>query len=244
MIAATLGACLASSALSLGAAALAARVMPRELQVHLVAAAAGVMLSAALLHLLPEALETGQDAHALLATVLAGMLLLHALRSHEPQGGVPAAALRDTRGGLLLGDALHHAVDGTLIGAAFAVQPWLGLSTALAVALHELPRQLGDLVLLRASGWSLRRALAASAATGACTLAGGLLAALGLSQLPALLPFALALAAGSLLYVATARLLPWLQAQDHALAPASPLLALVAGVLALPLVGHWMHIDH
>ncbi len=244
MIAATLGACLASSSLSLGTAALAARALPRALHTHLVALAAGVMLSAALLHLLPEALGTGQDAHALLATALAGLLLLHGLRSPRPQVCTVEAPLRDTRGGLLLGDALHHAVDGTLIAAAFAVQPWLGLSTALAVALHELPRQLGDLVLLRASGWSLRRALAASAATALFTLAGGLLGALGLTQLPALRPYALALAAGSLLYIATARLLPWLHGQEQRLAPLQQLLALAAGVLLLPLAGHGMHIAH
>lgn len=237
MIAATLGACLASSGLSLGAAALTAWTLPAALQPRLVAFAAGVMLAAALLHLLPEALAAGPDPRALLATALAGLLLLHGLRA--PARATDAWA--GTRSGLLLGDALHHAVDGVLIAAAFAVQPWLGLSTALAVTLHELPRQLGDLVLLRASGWPLRRALLACAASGLCTLAGGLLGALGLSQLQALLPFALALAAGGLLYIATARLLPWLQQEGRPASPGGQLLALAAGVLTLPLLGHWLH---
>lgn len=59
----------------------------------------------------------------------------------------------------LVGDALHNLVDGALIGATFLVSTRTGASVALAVAVHELPQELGDFAVLLHAGLSVRRAL-------------------------------------------------------------------------------------
>lgn len=45
---------------------------------------------------------------------------------------------------IILGDGLHNLVDGLAIGAAFTVSNSVGLSTTLAVILHEVPHEIGE----------------------------------------------------------------------------------------------------
>ncbi|KAK7494469.1 hypothetical protein BaRGS_00014361 [Batillaria attramentaria] len=60
---------------------------------------------------------------------------------------------------IMVGDAAHNMADGLAIGAAFAQNIPLGLSTALAVICHEIPHELGDFAIILSTGMSLPRAL-------------------------------------------------------------------------------------
>jgi len=239
-------ACLLGGLVSLTLAALLAlRLKPQALG-RMVAFAAGTMLAAAWLDLLPEAFHLGAAQHdALFATTLAALLGFYLLEraalwrhAHpEPHGG-PAAG---TPWVVLLGDGVHNFVDGVLIAAAFLADPWLGVTTTLAVVAHEVPQELGDFVLLLAAGWSKRRALLANAASSLASVAGGIVGWLALDGARGALPYALAVAAASFLYIAVADLLPLLHRRRRidGFVPQSALLA--AGLTCIPLVGHWLH---
>lgn len=170
--------------------------------------AVGALLAAALLGMIPEALERGLDPQALggwLAVGLGGFFLLDKFaRARQPHD----APLRAAVPIIVLGDGLHNFVDGVLIAAAFLADPKLGLATAVAVALHEIPQELGDFAVLVAAGLSKRRALALNLASGLATVAGGLVGSLLLDAAQAALPVVLALAAASFLYIAIASLIP------------------------------------
>jgi zinc and cadmium transporter len=196
---------------------------------HLVSLATGTLLGAAFLGLLPEALDgvARDGAHWVTLSVLAGLVFFfllekmviwrHCHEEHcEGHTDNPGADTPLAVGTLILvGDAIHNFVDGVLIAAAFLSDVRLGVVTSLAVAAHEIPQEIGDLAILLHSGYSRRRAFTYNVAVSFATVAGALCAFVGLSQLQAALPYALAVAASSFIYVAVADLIPGLHARTE-----------------------------
>lgn len=226
-------ACAAGGLLSVLLAALLAWGVLRPRLDTWLAFAVGALAAAALLGMLPEALERGLDPHALGATLAAGLgaffLLDKFVRGRHPHD----APLRAAVPAILLGDGLHNFVDGMLIAAAFLADPHLGLVTAVAVALHEIPQELGDFSVLVAAGLSKRRALALNALSGLATVAGGLVGYAVLDSVQAALPFVLALAASSFLYIAAASLVPVLHTRRGLHASAWQSALILAGASAV-----------
>jgi zinc and cadmium transporter len=217
-LAAIVAATLAGGALSIAAAALVAYRVLHAWIPRLVAFAAGMLLGVALLDLLPHAAEDGLDLRSLFATVLVGLvgffiLEKFALWRHAHPGEASSAAnARHPAGALILiGDGVHNFVDGVLIAAAFIADPWLGLTTALAVMAHEIPQEVGDFLVLIQSGYSRREALAWNAVSSLMAIVGGLVGYFALTAVQDAIPYAIALCAAGFLYIATADLIPMLQ---------------------------------
>jgi zinc and cadmium transporter len=184
------------------------RVVP-----SLVSYAVGTLLGAALLSLLPEALDSIQP-QPVFATLLAGILTFFGLEKlvlwrhchddHECEVHPSTAAM------VVVGSAVHTFVDGAVIAAAALVSLPLGLTAALAITAHEIPQQAGDVAILLASGQSRRRAwLLTAAAAGGGVLGAVAMLLLG-ESLPRALPYVLSFAAGNFLYVAMSDLIPHL----------------------------------
>lgn len=209
---------LAASVFLLSPETLRARVLP-----HLVSFATGALLAAALLGLLPHAIESAGlvNAHKVGATILAGLLLFFVLEKlvlwrhcHQDvcEGHVPHDKHRDAASAslVLIGDGFHNTLDGVLIAAAFMTDVHLGVVTALAVIAHEIPQEVGDLAILLHGGMSRRKALVLNLLTSLTSVLGGIAAYFALAQTRFVLPYAIALAASSFLYIAVADLIPGL----------------------------------
>jgi zinc and cadmium transporter len=201
---------------------------------HFVSFATGALIGAALLGLLPEAMETvgPGGAHAIGTAMVVGLgvffviekLVLwrhahsqdhsaadHHGHDHKGLGHVHDHGREGAAGVLvLIGDSIHNTLDGILIAAAFLTNVPLGLVTTLAVAAHEIPHRVGDFAILVHSGLSRQRALVLNMATGLASVAGGVVAYFGLSRAHEALPYALAVAAAGFLYIAVAGLIPGL----------------------------------
>jgi zinc and cadmium transporter len=179
----------------------------------LVSYAVGTLLGAALLKLTPEALSSLAPTPAL-GALLAGILTFfvleklvlwrHSHDDHECDVHKSTATL------VILGDAVHTFVDGVVIAAAVLVSVPLGMTTALAVAAHEIPQEAGDFAILLASGYSRSRALLLNLSSAAGGVAGAAVMLLFGGSAPEILPYVLAFAAGNFLYVAMADLIPTL----------------------------------
>lgn len=202
-----LGGLLVASGILLINDSLRARLIP-----SLVSYAVGALLGVSMLAILPEALEQ-LPASRVLATLLAGILLFFVLEKlvlwrhcHTHDCEVHDGSVFP----VLIGDAFHNFVDGAVIAAAVMTSVPLGVSTALAVAAHEIPQEVGDFAILLHAGYSRRRALLLNVTSGLASAVGALVALLALKLVPLLLPYCLALAAASFLYVAMADLIPGL----------------------------------
>jgi zinc and cadmium transporter len=192
---------------------------------HLVSLSTGVLLATALLHVLPEAFEAGPAPHTLFATLLAGLLFFFLLEkaelyrhAHHHEGDGHGHhhhfdAEQAGRGGLsvLVGDSIHNFCDGIIIAAAFLVSPELGVTTSLAVILHEIPQEVGDTIVLINAGFSRRKALLYNAASGMTAVVGGVLGYFVVGAWDGMFPYLLVVAASSFIYVAVADLIPQMQ---------------------------------
>lgn len=168
--------------------------------------AAGTLLGATLLDILPEAVEaSGATALSWALASFVLMALFEWTVSHRHRRG-PAAPVLPAA--LLGSDALHNLGDGAAIAASFVSSPRLGVLTTLAVILHEVPEELGDYVLLRAAGVSRRRALLALAGVQLTAALGAAATLAAWSAFAHLSGVVLAIAAGTFLYIAATDLLP------------------------------------
>ncbi|HEU4484402.1 MAG TPA: ZIP family metal transporter [Povalibacter sp.] len=213
--------------------ALRGRVLP-----HLVSFATGALLGAALLGLLPHAIEeVGVDSiHNVGLALLVGLLIFFVLEKlvlwrhchsevcegHVPHGhghhdhghghGHQHDKSRDAASAnlILIGDGFHNILDGVLIAAAFMTDVHLGVVTAIAVMTHEIPQEVGDLAILLHGGMSRRKAFVLNTLTSLSSVIGGIAAYFFLGNSLQILPYALTIAASSFLYIAVADLIPGL----------------------------------
>ena len=242
----------AGGALSVFAAAVLTHAVRASGVTHLVSYAIGALLGAVFLEILPHALESG-NVHGMAGTILAGILLFFVLEKlvlwrHCHHSDCEAHEAHPPghdhgRSGLLIliGDTFHNFVDGVLIAAAFLENTQLGIVTALAIIAHEIPQEVGDYVILLHSGYSRARALAFNLLASVATLVGALLAYFALSELKEWVPYLLALAAASMIYVAVADLIPGLHKRAELKATLQQVLLIGLGVgsiaLARALIG-------
>lgn len=178
----------------------------------LVSYAVGALLGVSMLAILPQALES-LPAPRVFGTLLLGILGFFVLEKlvlwrhcHIHDCEVHDGSVFP----VLIGDAFHNFVDGAVIAAAVMTSVPLGVSTALAIAAHEIPQEVGDFAILLHAGYSRRRALVLNVTSGLASAGGAVVALVALNQVPVILPYCLALAAASFLYVAMADLIPGL----------------------------------
>jgi zinc and cadmium transporter len=221
--------------LSVGVASLILIGLPRRWLTLAVSFSTGLLLATALLHLLPEALESGMTPHEVFPLLLAGILGFFALEkyaiwrhvhlnpeeadthahadhchdhkhAHHHNHATDGATLS-----ILIGDGFHNFTDGLLIAAAFLADPVLGWSATLAIVAHEVPQEAGDFALLLAAGWERRKALFWNGLSSLTAVAGGVLGYFWLDQMQSWVPVIITIAAASFLYIAVADLMPRLK---------------------------------
>jgi zinc and cadmium transporter len=224
-----------------------ARILP-----HFVSFATGALLGAALLALLPEAIEGAGagGAHRIGLTLLAGLGVFFVIEklvlwwhSHAHDGPDAHAHGRDRASGVLVlvGDSVHNSLDGVLIAAAFLTNTSLGVLTTLAVAAHEIPHRVGDFAILVQAGLSRPRAALFNLTTGLASVIGAIIAYYALRGALGVLPYALAFAAAGFLYIAVAGLIPGLHRRADPRTSAIQVLLISAGVALVGLAARFTH---
>jgi len=142
---------------------------------------------------------------------------------------------------ILAGDSVHCFGDGVLIASAFMVDLRLGVVASLAVLAHEVPHHMGDLVVLNEGSRSRQTAILKVTLAGAITALGGLAGYVLLDQLHGILPYMLAIASSSFIYVALADLIPQLQKRLSSRETAAQIVWLVAGMVLVSGVSYVAH---
>lgn len=210
--------CFFGSLLSLMLAFLFSKLKMVNYADYFVSFAVGTLLGAAFLEIIPHAYELSSDLHQISLIVLIGILVFFILEkllvwrhchgshceNHSP------VVNHDVKKGsiLIIGDCFHNFIDGILIASAFIVDINLGLITALAIIVHEIPQEISNFSILINSGYSLSRTLLMNVVTGFAMIIGAILAYFVLNDLEFLIPIILAFAASSMIYVAISDLIP------------------------------------
>ncbi len=234
---------------------------------HGISFAIGALLAVAFWGLIPEAFEQvkPEQFQTLSGTILVGILGFFVLEKlliwrhchsghceahtddgHDHQGhnhGHSHSHSRAKSAGalIILGDSIHNFVDGVLIAAAFLTDVQLGIVTSLAVAAHEIPQEVGDFAILLDSGYSRGKALFYNVLASLTTVVGGVLAYFSLEDLHDTLPYFLALAASSFIYIAVADLIPSLHTKTDIKTSLQQIVLIVMGVLLICLLHNIAH---
>ncbi len=227
---------------------------------HLVSFAIGTLLGASFLGLIPHALEhtVSVNAHNIGMTLLVGLLGFFVLEkmvlwrhchhdhcdAHSPDAERHDHQHKNKQATgtlILVGDTIHNFVDGILIAAAFLTDTHLGIVTALAIAAHEIPQELGDFVILLHSGFKRSKALYYNIISSLGTVAGAILAYFFLVDMQNLLPYILVIAAASFIYIAVADLIPGLHHKNQPRETAQQIILITLGVALIYFTHSTLH---
>ena len=191
--------------------------------------AVGALVATAVLDLIPTSYaKTGMMAFAWMAVGVAALVAVELALSRwrgSRRAGLPYA--------LLGSDAVHNFGDGMAIAAAFLISSRLGVVTAAAVIVHEVPEEIADYAVLRAAGLRKRWSLAWLAGVQLTAALGAALVIVGATELGIEGP-ALAVGASTFLYIALVDLLPDVVRASHQ--GRSPLGWLGAGIVVMALL--------
>ncbi len=226
----------------------------------MVSFAIGALLGAAFIGILPDAFEAPNvGTHAVTLTVLGGILDFFVLEKmviwrhcHTEDCDVHGATeptvhdvdkARNAAAGnmILIGDGIHNMVDGVLVAAAFLTDVHLGVITSIAIIAHEIPQELGSFAILLHSGYSRGRALMYNILTGLPMVIGGIAAYFSLSLANRLLPYVLAIAASSFIYIAVADLIPGLHKRPEFSATLQQIVLIALGVAVIAVAEAALH---
>ena len=204
----------------------------KEFTTALLGLAVGALLGGALLHLLPEVFEENSGVEISLSILLGIFVFfffekfMHWHHSHNahaikddsctscnqklPEKIKPLGAM------VLYSDALHNTLDGVLIASSFLLSTEAGVATSIAVLLHEIPQEIADFGVLLHAGYSKSRAIAFNFLSALTAFLGAALVLLAKNWTESVMPVFTAFAAGSLLYIAMADLIPELHEHKKA----------------------------
>lgn len=203
---------------------------------YLLYLAGGTLLGSALVGLIPEAAES-MCIHDVVMWVLGGIILFFILEkiilwrtchdeNCERQNHAAAPMI-------IIGDAIHNAIDGVVIAASFLTSVELGIFVTISVLLHEIPQELGDFGILIKSGYSRKKALLYNMLSGSSSILSGIAAYFLLDYVEAFIPYTIALAAASFLYVSLADLIPEMHKETKPKESAIQILLILLGVVII-----------
>jgi zinc and cadmium transporter len=202
----------------------------------LVSFSAGALLGGAFIHLLPEAVEEfgfsiGVSWYLLFGIIVSFALekLIHWRHCHIPTSSThphPFAYMN------LFGDGIHNFIDGLVIGASYIASIPVGIATTIAIILHEIPQEMGDMGVLIHGGFKRKKALLMNFLTALTAVLGTVISLL-LGSIEGLVEFLLPFAAGGFIYIAAADLIPEIHKTCEARKSVMHLIMIILGMLVM-----------
>lgn len=176
----------------------------KKLASYSVPFAAGVLVTVALVGLLPEVLEmVGEDGLPLVLLTFFGAYLFEQFVCNLHHHGCCSTFVPL----VIVGDTIHNFIDGVAIGAAYLADSGLGLATAVSSMLHEIPHEIGDFGILLGAGWGKKKVFVLNFVSALFTVVGAV-AVWQLTPSDRLIGYLLAVAVGMFLYLGASDFLP------------------------------------
>ncbi len=206
----------------------------------LISFAAGSLIGAAFLHILPEVVEKSNNTETFYFVVL-GFIIFFILEKyfywrHCHKGGEcelhPVSYLN------LVGDGIHNFVDGVVIGASFFVDIKLGVVSTIAVIFHEIPQELGDFGVLLYGGFSKTKALFYNFLISFTAVLGSILGFFLTAYIENTFIYLLPIIAGGFIYISSCDLIPEIQREPVVRKSIISLLFFVIGIIFMVIIRH------
>ncbi|MDP3733478.1 MAG: ZIP family metal transporter, partial [Candidatus Daviesbacteria bacterium] len=179
-----------------------------------------------------ESMELGGEANIFLWT-LTGILAFFLLERFIHHHGHHPGENKQVVPLIVIGDSIHNFIDGVAIAASFLISIPLGVVTALAVAVHEIPQEIGDFGLLLSKGLARKKVLLINLYSSLAAVAGAVATFAMGERIENLLPVSLAVTAGFFIYIAASNLIPEIHSRENQKIAFWESVMLFAGVLVV-----------
>lgn len=208
----------------------------------LVSLSAGALMGGAFFHLLPEA-SRQMEADKLFSIVLVAFIfffllekIFHWRHCHQDDCEVHTFGYV-----CLFGDAFHNFIDGLIIATTFLADLRLGIVATLAIALHEIPQEIGDFGVLVHAGFERKKALMINYIAALTVVLGGIVGYFSSFTIGNFIPYLLPFAAGGFIYIAASDLIPEIRKEPGFKKSVGSFLVFLLGmlaILAVKVIGH------
>jgi zinc and cadmium transporter len=184
----------------------------KKILLLLVSFSAGALFGGVFFHLLPEIVKEKGFTPLMSIYILTGIVfsffiekIVHWRHCHLPvnKNHIHPASIMS-----LTGDAVHNFIDGIVIAGAYLISIPLGITTTLAVILHEIPQEIGDFGVLLYGGFSKKKALLLNFLTALTAFLGAFIALLLSRYIGDISNFIVPFAVGNFIYIAGSDLIP------------------------------------
>ncbi len=206
----------------------------QKILLFLVAFSAGALLGGALLHLIPEAIHEGGDVMQVTLYVLIGIVVFFILEKIVHWRHCHNVSCDDHPHHLgamnLIGDAVHNFIDGAVIAGSFMASIPLGITTTIAVILHEIPQEIGDFGILLYAGYKPKKALFFNFVSALFAIAGAVATLLIGVHIAHFTEIIIPITAGGFIYIASADLMPELHKEVNIKKSIAQLLVIILGI--------------
>jgi zinc and cadmium transporter len=211
-----------------------ARDKLQKILLFLVSFAAGGLFGGAFIHLLPESFKNLSLGLSTSLYVISGILIFFTLEKfirwrhcHVPVSEThlhPVVAMN------LVGDGVHNLIDGMIIGASYLVSIPIGITTSVAVILHEIPQEIGDFGILLYGGLSVKKVLIYNFLSALAAVVGAFLSLFIGPEVKGYSTAMLPITAGGFIYIAGSDLVPELQCKCELSTSAKQFVSMVLGI--------------
>lgn len=213
-----------------------------KITLFLVSFSAGALIGGAFLHLLPEASHR-LPIDKIFLIVLSAFIFFFFMEKlffwrhcHKRHCQIHTFGYMN-----LVGDSFHNFIDGLVIASAFLIDFKLGIVTTLAIALHEIPQEIGDFGVLIHAGFNRVKALIINYIVALAVLFGGLAGYFLSFVLEDIISYLLPFAAGGFIYIAASDLMPEIRKESNLKKSIGAFLVFIFGIVfmfAVKLMDH------
>ncbi len=173
--------------------------------------AIGALLGDALVHIIPEAYESGINSSLISLLIITGIIIFFVIEKfvHWHHHGEDKEEHVHPVGKLILfTDGFHNFIDGAIIGASFLVSVPIGIATTIAVVLHEIPQEIGDFAVLIHAGYKKSKAILWNFVSALASMVGLFAVFIFGNIFDGVATYVIPIAAGGFIYIAVADLIP------------------------------------
>ncbi len=202
--------------------------------------ATGTLLTAALIGLIPEAIEMVGEPHLVTIVILGGILFFFFLEKfliwRNCQNNACEVHAHAPGPLVLIGDAFHNFTDGIVIAAAFLTNFQIGLAASITIIIHEIPQETGDFGILLHDGMTLKKAFLYNILSSTPTIPAAIISYFVLDTFRATVPIFLAISAASFLYIALSDLTPQLHQRTETKEIIKQLILVLLGIVVMAII--------
>ncbi len=183
----------------------------------LVSLALGALLGDTFIHIIPEMFSEGEHSSVISLYIILGILLFFILEKflHWHHHDSDCEGKHQVGTMVLISDGIHNVIDGIMIGTSYFVSIPFGIATTIAIALHEIPQELGNFGVLIHSGFSFKRAIWLNFVSALTSFVGLFIAFVLNDFYTSLIYILMPITAGGFIYIAMSDLMPELQKNKH-----------------------------